>query len=98
MNPNYTQPLRAVTDGAEYTVTVETFCAAVYVKENPGAAGWPRQFYYRGTVPGSSQQLQNAGSQFRIPGPFIPGDIAGYIELVSAGGDSSTINIAELTQ
>lgn len=94
--PNYTQPLRAVTDAAETTITAVTYCNALYVAENPGAIGWPRAFYVRGTVNGSAQQLQTAGSNYRFPGPFAPGDIAGYVELISNGGDSSTLNVAEL--
>lgn len=94
--PNYTQALRAVTDAAETTITALTYCGAVSVSENSGATGWPRAFYFRGTVAGSSQHLQPAGSSYRIPGPFQPGDIVGYVELISAGGDSSTLNVAEL--
>lgn len=94
--PNYTQPALAVTDGAEVNITVKTFCQAVYVLESSGSAGWPRNFYYRGTVPGSQQHLQGIGALCKIPGPFQPGDVAGTIELISAGGDSSNFNVAEL--
>jgi hypothetical protein len=94
--PNYTQPGLAVTDGAESTITVRTFCQAVYVFEQSTQAGWPRVFLYRGTVAGSSQQPIAAGSQLRIPGPFYPGDVAGTVELASNGGDSSVFNVQEL--
>lgn len=95
--PNYTQPQLAVTDAAEVNVVATTYCAAIYASENPGATGWPRSFLVRLTVAGSQQHRQAQGSSYRIPGPFSPGDIAGTLELVSAGGDSSTFNIAELT-
>lgn len=95
--PNFTQAALAVTDGAETTITVQTFCAAVYVSEQPAAAGWPRGFLYRGSATGSAQQPVAPGTNYRIPGPFQPGDVAGKIELAANGGDSSTFNVAELT-
>ena len=94
--PNYTQAGFAVTDGAEATITAITYCAAIYVNEQATASGWPRGYLYRGTVPGSSQQPVAQGTTYRIPGPFSPGDVAGTVELKSAGGDSSTFNVAEL--
>lgn len=93
--PNYTQGALAVTDGAEATIV--TYCQAVYLSEVPTASGWPRGYLYRATVAGSAQHPVAAGTQYRIPGPFSPGDVAGTVELKSAGGDSSTFNIAELT-
>jgi hypothetical protein len=95
--PNFTQPALGVTDGAETNIVTATNCAAVYVQESPAASGWPRKWYYRATMPGSSQHLQAAGSSYRIPGPFAAGDVVGTAELFSAGGDSSTFNIAELS-
>jgi hypothetical protein len=95
--PNFTQPALAVTDGAETTVTATTFCAAMYVNEQPTASGWPRGYLYRGTVPGSAQHPVAPGTSYRIPGPFAPGDAAGTVELKSNGGDSSNFNVAELT-
>lgn len=95
-SPNLTRPALAVTDGAEVTVTVISACQAVYVSENPGASGWPRAFLVRLTGPGSQQQQVAPGTQYAIPGPFQPGDIAGKLELVSAGGDSSTFNVTEM--
>lgn len=95
--PNYTQPALAVTDGAETPIIVSTYCSAVYVAESPVAAGWPRGFLFRGTAVGSAQHPVAPGTQYRIPGRFQPGDVAGTIELKSAGGDSSTFNVAELT-
>ena len=94
--PNYTQAALAVTDGAETQIIAQTFCAAMYVTERPTATGWPRIFLFRGTVAGSSQHPVSPGTQYRIPGPFSPGDIAGTIELNPAAGDSSTFNVAEL--
>jgi hypothetical protein len=94
--PNFTQPALAVTDAAETPITVVTYCAAIYVTETPTAAGWPRSWLFRGTVAGSAQHPLAPASQYRIPGPFQPGDVAGKIELASAGGDSSTFNVAEL--
>jgi hypothetical protein len=95
--PNYTQPALAVTDGAETNVVAVTYCAVLTVTEQPTAAGWPRGFLFRGTVPGSAQHPVAPGTSYRIPGPFQPGDIAGKIELKSNGGDSSNFNVAELT-
>ena len=95
--PNYTQSAMAVTDGAETNIVAVTYCAALYVSEQPTASGWPRGWLYRGTVPGSAQHPVAAGTQYRIPGPFGPGDVAGTVELKSAGGDSSTFNVAELS-
>ena len=94
--PNYSQPGLPVTDGAETQIVVGTHCKAVYVTEQPTASGWPRGFLVRLTVPGSAQQPQAPGTNYRIPGPFQPGDVAGALELKSAGGDSSTFNITEL--
>lgn len=95
--PNLTKSGLAVTDGAETTITAVTFCQAIYVFEQPTASGWPRSWLFRGTTPGSAQQPLVAGSSMRIPGPFYPNDIAGYIELASNGGDSSTFNVQELS-
>lgn len=94
--PNYTQAALAVTDGAEVTVVAVTYCAAIYANEQATATGWPRGWLFRGTSPGSAQHPVAPGTQYRIPGPFAPGDIAGTVELASAGGDSSTFNVAEL--
>jgi hypothetical protein len=95
--PNYSAPAVAVTDAAETSVYASTFCAAVYVAETPTATGWPRGFLVRLTVAGSVQHAQAPGASYRIPGPFAPGDLAATLELKSAGGDSSTFQIAELT-
>jgi hypothetical protein len=95
--PNYTRPTLAVTDGAEVTITALTFCQAVYVSESPAASGWPRGFLVRLTVAGSAQHNVAPGTTYRVPGPFSPGDTVALVELVSAGGDSSTYNVAELT-
>ena len=95
--PNYTQPALTVTDGAEVSIVATTFCQAIYVTEQPTATGWPRGFLYRGTVAGSAQHPVAPGTTYRIPGPFSPGDVAGQIELKSAGGDTSTFNVAELS-
>ena len=94
--PNYTQSALAVTDGAETQVVAQTYCAALYVSERPTASGWPRGYLYRGTVPGSAQQPVAPGTQYRIPGPFSPGEAGGTLELAFASGDSSTFNVAEL--
>lgn len=94
--PNFTQPGLAVTDGAEVEIVAQTYCKTIYVSEQPTAAGWPRGYLYRGTVAGSAQHPVAAGERYRIPGPFRPGDVAGTLELASAGGDSSTFNVAEL--
>jgi hypothetical protein len=94
--PNYTQPALAVTDGAEVTIVAHSFCSAIYASETPTASGWPRGFLYRAPMPGSAQHPQAPGTSYRIPGPFAPGDSCGTLELKSAGGDSSTFNIAEL--
>ena len=94
--PNYTQPALAVTDGAETQIVAATFCAAIYVSEVPTASGWPRGYLVRLTAGGSAQHPIAPSTQYRIPGPFAPGDVAGKIELKSAGGDSSTFNVAEL--
>ncbi len=93
---NFTQPALAVTDGAETQVIAVTYCAAMYASEQPTAAGWPRGFLFRGTVPLSAQHPVAPGTQYRIPGPFAPGDVAGTLELKANSGDSSTFNIAEL--
>ena len=95
--PNFTQAALAVTDGAETNIVVQTYCQAVYVTERPTATGWPRIFLFRGSLTGSSQQPVTQGTQYRIPGPFQPGDIVGTIELNPNGGDSSTFNVAELS-
>jgi len=94
--PNYSQPLAAITDASEVTVTAKTFCAAVYVNESPAASGWPRGFLVRLTVAGSVQHNVAAGGIFRAPGPFQPGDTVCTVELVSAGGDSSNFQVQEL--
>lgn len=95
--PNYTQSALAVTDGAETTVTAVTYCDAVYITENPTAAGWPRGYLFRATMRGSAQHNVAPGTSYRVPGPFAPGDACGTVELKSNGGDSSTFNVAELT-
>jgi hypothetical protein len=94
---NYTRPAIAVTDGAETTITALTFCQAVYIAESSAASGWPRAFLVRGTTPGSAQHTVAAGTNYRIPGAFVPGDTVATVELVSNGGDSSTFNVAELS-
>ena len=94
--PNYSQPLLAVTDGAETQIVAVTYCAAIYVTESPVASGWPHGFLVRLPVGGSAQHAQAPGTSFRLPGPFCPGDVAGTVELKSAGGDSSNFNVAEL--
>lgn len=93
---NYTEAALAVTDGAEVSVIAVTYCKAIYASEQPTASGWPRGFLFRGTVPGSSQHPAAPGTQYRIPGPFAPGDVAGTLELKANSGDSSTFNVAEL--
>ena len=95
--PNYSQALLPVTDGAEVSITAATYCRAIYLAENPGATGWPRAFLVRLSMGGSSQHQQAAGTTYRIPGPFAPGEVAGTVEPVSNGGDSSTFNVAKLT-
>jgi hypothetical protein len=93
--PGYTTAL-ALTDAAQTNVVVQTYCAAVYVAEQSTAAGWPRTFLVKGPMAGSAQLPQTPGAAFRFPGPYAPGDIAGTLELASAGGDSSVFNVLEL--
>lgn len=97
MNANVlTQPLIPVTDGAESTITVRTYCGQITIKEDPSSAGWPRSYYIRGATQGSVQHYQSQGTQCNISGPFIPGYVVGTVELTAAGGDSSLFQIMEL--
>jgi hypothetical protein len=93
--PGYTATL-TVTDGAEVQVIAQTYCAQIIISESFTASGWPHGFYVRGSVPGSAQIAQTQGASWRFPGPFQPGDVAGTLELTSAGGASTTFNVAEL--
>jgi hypothetical protein len=95
--PNKSQPALAVTDGAEVTITATTYCGAVYLAESSAASGWPRSFLVRLTVNGSAQHSVSPGTNYRVPGPYQPGDTVATVELAANGGDSSTFNIAELT-
>lgn len=95
--PGYTAAI-TVTDAAEVNVVAHSYCAAIYVSEQPSAVGWPRAFLIKGPMPGSVQNPQSIGGSYRFPGPFAPGDVAGTVELASAGGDTSTFNQAELSQ
>lgn len=92
--PGYTTTL-PVTDAAEVNITVRTYCQKVIAWEQNTQAGWPRNYYFRGPVPGSLQNPQGIGSIMTIPGPFMPGDVIGQLELVSAGGDSTVFNLSE---
>ena len=94
---NLTRSAVTVTDGAEVTITVlSPYCAKIQVYEDPSATGWPRQYLVRGSAPTAVQNRVTAGWSYIFPGPFTAGDIAGKLELVSAGGDTSSFYIQEL--
>ena len=93
--PGYSSTL-AVSDAAEVTVIAQTFCACIVVRESPVVSGWPRNFLVRLSIGGSSQIPISKGSSYQFVGPYAPGDVAGKIELVSNGGDSSTFTVEEL--
>jgi hypothetical protein len=93
--PGYTSTL-AVSDAAETSVVAKSFCKGIVVTEQPNAAGWPRNFMIRGPMAGSAQNVVVKAGAYRFEGPFQPGDVAGTVELISAGGDSSTFNVSEV--
>ncbi len=83
--------------GAPEEVQATIVCREIVIKEDPTAAGWPRKFQVRTPLATSAvNPVAEGGSWiFKKPGQhFQPGDVAGYVELLAAGG-TTTFNVSE---
>src|SRR5258705_375362 len=89
-----TGPLITVNAISKTPVVALTVCRRILVQEDPSVAGWPTseyQVYVPTTADGPKQKDAGAEHLFEKPerSYFTPGDIVGYLELVSGGGSTS---------
>lgn len=89
-----TGPLLTVNAISKTPVVALTVCRRILVQEDQSVTGWPTSAY-QVFVPLSTDgpKTKDAGAEHLFEKPersyFVPGDVAGYMELVSGGGSTS---------